>query len=285
MRVVVTGSTGRLGREVVAVAARAGHEVLGLSRHEPEPCDLADAAAAHRRIVEFAADLVVHAAGATDVDACERDAADAVRRNVGATRNVAEAAAAAGAHLVYVSTNHVFDGDLDRPNREDDPTSPRSVYGATKLAGERLVGRAATIVRTAWLSTRDGAGVLGSILTAADRPGRLHFIDDEVAQPTFAFDLAPVLLQLGEARHAGCVHATNEGSVSSFELARAVLAAIGDDPERVVPITADELAGRIAPRPRNGVLDTGLLRATLGEGLPDHRASLDAALRDLRPRA
>jgi dTDP-4-dehydrorhamnose reductase len=184
---------------------------------------------------------------------------------------------------VYLSTNHVFDGEAERPYQEGDPTSPRSVYGATKLAGERLVGPTATTVRTAWLSTHDGDGVLGSILAAADRPGPLRFVVDEVAQPTFASDLAPVLLLLGEARHPGCLHATNEGAVSSFDLACAVLAAIGDDPGRVVPITASELPGRVAPRPRNGVLDTQLLRTTAGGGLPDHRATLDAVLRRLRP--
>lgn len=283
MRVVVTGSTGRLGRAVVDAARAAGHPVEPLARSEAQPCDLTEPAEVHRRITTFRADLVVHAAGATDVDACERDPDDAVRRNVDATRHVAEAASAIDAHLVYVSTNHVFDGTADRPYREDDPPSPPSVYGSTKLAGERLLDASATVVRTAWLTGADGRGVVGAILAAASTDDPMRFVIDEVAQPTFATDLAPVLLRLGEQRHAGCIHATGEGAVSSCELAREVLTAIGDDPDRVEPITADELAGRVARRPRNGVLDGTRLVATLGHGLPDHRTSLADLLLRLRP--
>lgn len=283
MRVVVTGSTGRLGRSVVDAARAAGHRVEPLARSEAHPCDLTDPAEVHRRITAFRADLVVHAAGATDVDACEREPDDAVRRNVDATRHVAEATSAVGAHLVYVSTNHVFDGTAPHPYREDDPPSPPSVYGSTKLAGEQLLDASATIVRTAWLTGADGRGLVGSILAAAATGDPMRFVVDEVAQPTFATDLAPVLLRLGERRHAGCIHATDGGPVSGYEIAREVLAAIGDDPDRVVPITADQLAGRVASRPRNGVLDGARLVATLGEGLPDHRTTLARLLRGLHP--
>ncbi|WP_421120481.1 sugar nucleotide-binding protein [Aquihabitans daechungensis] len=290
MRLVVTGSTGRLGRDVVAAARRDGHEVIGLARREARPCDLTDAAEVHRRFEAFRPDLVVHAAGATNVDGCERDPDLATRLNVDATRHVAEAAAAAGAHVLYLSTNQVFDGTADHPAREADPTRPLSVYGATKLAGEELVGPSATVVRTAWLSARTGGGVVASILDAAAAPGPLRFVVDEVAQPTFAHDLAPVLLRLGEGRTSGCFHATNEGPVSSFELAQEVLAAIGDDPERVLPIAAADLPGRIAARPRNGALDTRHLHEAGGGGSPttsrrSARCCASAARRPDRPTA
>lgn len=283
MRVVVTGSTGRLGRAVVDAAIAKGHEVERIARGEALPCDLTDPVDAHRRITAFRPDLVVHTAGATDVDGCERDPDDAQRRNVDATRHVAEAAAAVEAHLVYVSTNHVFDGTATRPYREDDPPSPPSVYGATKLAGERLLDGSATIVRTAWLTGADGRGVVGTILGAARSGKPMRFVVDEVAQPTFATDLAPVLLRLGERRHIGRIHATNEGAVSSHELAREVLAALGEDPDRVEPIAAVDLPGRVARRPRNGVLDGCRLLATLGHGLPDHRTTLTTLLNQIRP--
>ncbi|MGN6695293.1 MAG: SDR family oxidoreductase, partial [Aquihabitans sp.] len=268
MRVVVTGSTGRLGRALVAAATAAGHHVTGLARTEAQPCDLTDESDVFARIGAVAPDLVIHAAGATDVDGCERDPALAQLLNVDATRHVVDAAAVAGAHVVYVSTNHVFDGTAADRYREGDPTHPRSVYGATQLAGEELAGPDATIVRTAWLWSPAG-GIVPAILAAARSGQPMRFADDEVAQPTAASDLAPVLLRLGEARVDGCFHAVGEGAVSSFDLARSVLVELGEDPGRVEPVAGADLPGRVAERPRNGVLDTARLAAT-GGTLPHH---------------
>jgi dTDP-4-dehydrorhamnose reductase len=281
MRLIVTGSRGQLGRELVTAATAAGYQVLGLSRQEADPCDLTDRGATLDRIGAWQPDLVIHAAGATDVDACERHPGTAHALNVDATRHVAEAAARAGAHLVYVSTNHVFDGTADRPASEDDEPHPLSVYAATKLAGERIVGPDATVVRTAWLVSPTAPNLVTTVLRAAARPGPLRFVVDETAQPTVAGDLAPVLLRLGASRRAGCWHATNEGIVSAYELAREVLAAAGADPDRVHAITASELTGRVAARPRNGALDTRHLRIDGGGGLPDHVGSIAALVAHL----
>ena len=278
MRIAVTGSTGQLGRAVTAAARAAGHEVVGLSRREPEPCDLTDRAAVERCFDERPPALVVHAAGATDVDGCERDPAAARRLNVDATRHVVAAAARHGAHVVYVSTNHVFDGSLDRPYATDDVPNPPSVYGATKLEGERLVGPEATIVRTAWLSSTFGPNLVTAVLDAARTSGPLRFVTDERAQPTFAADLADAVLRLGAARAPGTWHVVNEGPVSAYELAREVLAAAGDDPDRVQAIGAAALPGRRARRPRNGVLDTGRLAREGGGALPHHAAALAAVV-------
>lgn len=284
MRIVVTGSTGRLGRALVAAASAAGHDVTGLARSASEPCDLTDRYAVHERFRAAAPALVLHAAGATDVDACERDPDGARLRNVDATRHVVEAAADAGAHVVYVSTNHVFDGTADRPYREDDEPRPPSVYGTTKLAGERLVGPDATIVRTAWLWSPSAGGIVPAIVAAA-RSGRpLRFATDEVAQPTAADDLAPVLVRLGTGRAAGCFHVTGEGAVSSFELARAVLGELGEGPDRVEPVTGAGLPGRLARRPGNGALDTTRI-AEAGGRLPHHLVAIRALLHEGSPPA
>ncbi len=114
-------------------------------------------------LADIRPDLVLHLAAATDVDGCERDPGVAWAVNDAGTGQVAEAAAAVGAHLVYLSTDYVYDGTLDRPYRGDDPVAPLSVYGASKLAGEARVGDAATIVRTSWVSSTDG-GVVGTAL-------------------------------------------------------------------------------------------------------------------------
>lgn len=284
MRVVVTGSTGRLGRALLDACAAAGHEVTGLARSSRVPCDLTDRASVHQRIAAADPDLVVHAAGATDVDGCERDPDLAELLNVTATRHVVDAAAAAGAHLIYVSTNHVFDGTADEPYRESDDPNPRSVYGATKLAGEQLAGPHATVARTAWLWSPTGSGLVPTIIAAAEGSGPLRFADDEIAQPTAAPDLAEALLRLGEGRIEGCFHAVGAGAVSSFELAREVLAELGGDPARVEAIEGASLPGRIARRPRNGALDTGRLTAT-GGGLPHHLAPIRTLIRGRRTRA
>ncbi|MCU1371098.1 MAG: rmlD [Ilumatobacteraceae bacterium] len=284
MRIAVTGSTGQLGRAVTAAARADGHEVLGLARTEAEPCDLTDRSTVDTRLRAWAPDLVVHAAGWTDVDGCERDPGTAQVLNVAVTVLVADAARRAGAHLVYVSTNHVFDGEADRPAQETDPTSARSAYGRSKRDGELVAGDLATVVRTAWLVSRQRPNLVAAILDAASRPGPLRFVTDEIAQPTLVDDLAPVLLRLGTERRSGTWHAVNEGPSSAHELAREVLVAAGDDPRRVQPITAADLPERVAPRPRNGVLDTRHLREDGGGGLPHHRDQLRALVEDLRSR-
>lgn len=284
MRLAVTGSTGQLGRAVVAAARAAGHEVVGLARGEAEPCDLTDVRSVRDRLAAWAPDLVVHTAGLTDVDACERDPGAAAALNVDMTALVAAAAADTGAHLVYLSTNHVFGDEQDDPHRETDRPAPRSVYASTKLQGEGLVGDQATIVRTAWLVSPQAPNLVATVLAAAARPGALRFVTDEIAQPTVADDLADAVLRLGIERRPGIWHVVNEGPVSAYDLAREVLAAAGLEPDRVEPITALELTGRAAARPRNGVLDTRHLREDGGGALPDHAAPLRALVERLQAR-
>lgn len=284
MRIAVTGSTGQLGRAVATAARADGHEVVGLARSEAEPCDLTDRRSVDARLRAWDPDLVVHTAGWTDVDGCERDPARAQLLNAGMTVLVADAARRAGAHLVYVSTNHVFDGEATAPARETDPTDARSAYGRSKRDGELVVGDEATVVRTSWLVSPQGPNLVTTILDAASRPGPLRFVTDEVAQPTIAADLAPVLLRLGTERRSGTWHAVNEGAVSAFDLARAVIEAAGDDPRRVLPIRAADLTGRAAVRPRNGVLDTRRLHEHGGGGLPHHASSLTQLVDELRRR-
>jgi dTDP-4-dehydrorhamnose reductase len=284
MRVAVTGSTGQLGRAVAAAARADGHEVRGLARSEAEPCDLTDRRSVDERLRAWEPELVVHAAGWTDVDGCERDPAKAQVLNVATTVLVAEAAHQVGAHLVYVSTNHVFDGEAEHPATERDPTSAASAYGRSKRDGELVAGDDATVVRTSWLVSLHAPNLVTAILDAAARPGPLRFVTDEVAQLTVAADLAPVLLRLGTERRAGTWHATNEGPLSAYDLAREVLAVTGDDPHRVRPVVAADLVGRAAPRPRNGVLDTRHLQDDGGGGLPHRATSLPRLVHALRRR-
>lgn len=273
--VVVTGSTGLVGREVVRAATARGHRVVGLSRTESAPTDLTDAAAVARLVADAAPDLIVHAGAWADVDGCELDPQRARAVNVDGTRNVVAAADAIDAHVVLLSTDLVFDGTKAGPYDEADPTHPISVYGATKLEAEHEVGTRHTVVRTSWVCGDPGTDMVHTVLALArtDRP--LRFVTDQVGRPTFTDDLAPVILDLGADRVGGIWHVTNQGALSWFELAREVLLAAGLDPDRVEPITTAELdPPRPARRPANSMLDDAALRAAGRPRLPHFRPSL-----------
>jgi dTDP-4-dehydrorhamnose reductase len=221
-------------------------------------------------ITTWQPDAVIHAAAWTAVDACESDPERAFTANALAVRWVAEGCHQVGAHLVHVSTDYVFDGRLDRPYHEWDPTNPESVYGASKRAGEveaLALGPAATVVRTSWVCGAHGTNVVKTVLALASQPERpLAFVDDQRGCPTLTADLAPVLRRLALDRRSGLYHVTNQGAVTWYEFAREVLAAAGHDPARVRPIATAELdPPRPAPRPANSVLDNAALRAA---GLP-----------------
>jgi dTDP-4-dehydrorhamnose reductase len=174
---------------------------------------------------------------------------------------------------VHVSTDYVFDGGLDRPYREWDATNPLGVYGRSKLAGEHealALGVRAAVVRTSWVCGEHGANIVRTILRLVgdgdDTPGRLAFVDDQRGHPTFTADLAPMLRRLAIDRRSGVHHVTNQGAVSWFGFAQAVVAAAGRDPAIVRPIATAELdPPRPAPRPANSVLDNSVLRSS---GIP-----------------
>ena len=158
--------------------------------------DVSDRTAVRAAVDAFRPDLVLHGGAYTAVDACESDPDTAFAVNALGTRHMAEAAAAVGAHLVYVSTDYVFDGTLERPYVEWDQPGPRSVYGRSKLGGElevhAVAGPSATIVRTAWVSGAHGANMVKTVLRLArsSPDGTLRFVDDQHGCPTFTADLA-----------------------------------------------------------------------------------------------
>jgi dTDP-4-dehydrorhamnose reductase len=305
----VTGGNGQLGRDVRDVLAGripsgglppealedsllppvepGAFEVLST---DIDTLDLVDRAAVRDAVEGFRPDLVLHGGAYTAVDACESDPDTAFAVNSMGTRHMAEAVAAVGAHLVYVSTDYVFDGTSDDPYVEWDTPAPRSVYGRSKLGGELEVraisGAAGTIVRTAWVSGAHGANMVKTVLrlAAASPDATLRFVDDQHGCPTFTADLARAVVRLGADRRPGTFHVTNQGETTWFGFAREVLAASGQDPARVEPITTGDLdPPRPAPRPANSRLDNAALRLS---GLPvlprweDALARLVAALPD-----
>jgi dTDP-4-dehydrorhamnose reductase len=199
------------------------------------------------------------------------------------TRNVAEGARQVGAWLCYLSTDYVFDGTKPEPYLEWDTPNPVSVYGRSKLGGEREIGRDATIVRTSWVCGLHGNNMVKTILRLAQEREKLTFVDDQCGQPSFADDLAPMIRRLVVDRRPGIFHVTNQGAVSWFEFARTVLEVADLDPGRVRPIaTADLEPPRPAPRPANSVLDNAALRLAALPLLPHYREPLERLVRELQ---
>jgi dTDP-4-dehydrorhamnose reductase len=272
MRLLVTGAGGQLGLDLVDAARAAGDDVVAADR---ALLDVADRDAVARVVSEVRPDAIVNCAAWTEVDACETDPERAMRDNADAVRWLREASDAVGAHLVQLSTDYVFDGTLERPYVETDAPNPRSVYGRSKLAGERAAGDGATVVRTSWVSGYGGGNMVKTVLRVSEGGGPLSFVDDQRGCPTFTADLAPLVHRLATERRPGIFHATNQGSVSWYEFVRDIVAAAGRDPEMVRPITSSELdPPRPAPRPANSVLDNAALRSAGIPMLRHYRAPL-----------
>jgi dTDP-4-dehydrorhamnose reductase len=279
VKILVTGAGGQVGREIVS--SFAGHEVIGADR---STLDVTDREAVLAAVTTARPDAIIHTAAWTDVDGCESDEERALLVNGLATRHVAEAARRVRAHLCAFSTDYVFDGTKTEPYVEWDAPNPSSVYGRSKLAGEReLAGDpAATVVRTSWVCGAHGANMVKTVLRLSADGGTLRFVDDQRGNPTFAHDLAATVHRLVVDRRPGCFHVTNQGSVSWFEFARAVLEEAGEDPERVEPISTEDLdPPRPAPRPTNSVLDNAALRLSGLPLLPDYRDSLARLVAEL----
>lgn len=254
MRVLVLGAAGIVGRATVAEAARRGWDVRGLTRAE---CDIGEPEAPVRSVAEFRPALVVNCAAFTQVDACESDPELAMAINGEAVGRVAMAAAGAGARLVQLSTDYVFDGSGREPYPEEHPTAPRSAYGRSKLLGEHraLAVPGTLVVRTSWIFGAGGPNFVDTIRRKLEEGAApLRVVDDQVGAPTYAPFLARALADLGESGAGGIVHYQNREPVSWFGFARALARGLGFDEGAIEPASTAQVP-RPAPRPAWSVLD------------------------------
>jgi len=228
-RVVVVGSSGQLGHDLVEVLRAADRfEVVALDHGQIECTDLASVRAA---LLPLKARAVINCAAFVRVDDCEAQAREAFAVNAIGALNIARAGAESGAKCVYISTDYVFDGGKDSPYLESDPAAPLNVYGTSKLAGEHLVRQAAPdwlIVRVASLFGKSGARGKGgnfieTILAKARQGEALKVVDDIFISPTYARDASRAIAQLIAADASGIVHAANSGSCTWFEFAKTAL--------------------------------------------------------------
>lgn len=267
-RYLVTGAGGMLGADLRQVLA--DREVTALGRAD---LDITDADAVQDAVTGH--DVVINAAAYTKVDDAESDEAAAFAVNATGAGILADAAAAAGARLVHVSTDYVFDGTATQPYAEGTPRDPLGAYGRTKAAGEEVVLRhpGVYLVRTAWLYGEHGPNFARTMLRLAGERDTVSVVTDQIGQPTWSRDLATAIVSLLDAEAPfGIYHGTNAGSASWYDFARAIFEECGLDPDRVQPTDSSAFT-RPAPRPAYSVLGHAAWSAA---GLPAPRPWRDA---------
>ena len=269
MGILVTGAGGMLGRDVVAVAAQRGHEVLGLSHDE---LDVTNGPRVDAVVARFEPDAIVNCAAWTDVDGAESREREAMAVNDTGAGLLAVAAGTVGAKIVYPSTDYVFDGSKGRPYVESDVPSPISAYGRSKLAGETavaVVNSCHFIVRTSWLFGSGGPNFIETMLRAGSEQPEVLVVSDQVGTPTYARHLAGAIVLLTESDDYGIHHVASGGSCSWFEYAQEIFDVAGL--ETRVMAARTEMLDRPAPRPAYSVLASERPDAPV---LPQWRAAL-----------
>jgi dTDP-4-dehydrorhamnose reductase len=277
--ILVTGSGGQLGQELIR-QQRQGVRIIGMDRSE---LDITNAEQCMAIFTQVEPDVVIHAAAYTAVDRAESDREAAWLVNVEGTRNVALAAEAVGTKLCYLSTDYVFDGKSSEPYGEYDTTAPQTVYGHTKLEGERAAAANSSrlfIVRTSWLYGRYGNNFVRTMLQLAKERQELTVVHDQVGAPTYTYDLAKFIVELVHSIKYGVYHASNNGICTWFEFANAIFEGAGVQGITIRPCTTDDFP-RPAPRPAYSVLGNAALVNAGFEPLREWRAALSDFLSDL----
>ncbi|HET9164260.1 MAG TPA: dTDP-4-dehydrorhamnose reductase [Solirubrobacterales bacterium] len=252
MKLLVTGAAGMLGRDVMLAAGNAGHQVVGFGHNE---LDISDAAGASAKIEGERPDVVINCAAWTDVDGAEEQEEEATRINGASAGNVAAAAAAVGASVVYVGSDYVFDGSKGAPYVETDQTAPLSAYGRSKLAGEeatRAANKRHFVVRSAWLFGVGGPNFVETMLRFAADHGEVLVVRDQVGSPTYTWHLAYGIVRLIEGVEYGIHHMAAGGACSWYEFAREIFEQA--NVECKVMSATTEMLGRPAPRPAYSAL-------------------------------
>ncbi|MCS6872248.1 MAG: dTDP-4-dehydrorhamnose reductase [Anaerolineae bacterium] len=270
MRILITGASGGVGQALMARLP----EAIGLSHSQ---LDVTDAQAVMQSIVDVAPQLVIHCAALTNVDRCAQMPHEALYVNGFGTQNVALACQKVGAALCYLSTNEVFDGERGTPYGEYDPMSPVNPYGYSKYVGEQIVRELVPqhyIVRTSWVFAHNGRNFLHRIVGLARNGKSLSVVTDEVACPTYAEDLAEGIIALVRTERYGTYHLTNQGAVSRYAFARAILDAYGMADYPITPIVKAQFNRPSRPPTYSALQNT--FAALIGITLRNWRAALDA---------
>jgi len=284
MQILVTGSRGQLGMELQSLAEHySDYRFLFTDRAS---LDVTDGEAVRKFFKNQRIDCLINCAGHTGVDQAEADVESAHLVNAKAASHLAEASGKAGALMIHLSSDYVFDGKGCRPYTEGDSANPRSVYGKSKLDGELEVlfnAKRSVIFRTSWLYSSHGNNFLKSILRQASAKDELKVVYDQVGTPTYAQDLARAILDLLPAfppRIRGEIYNySNEGVASWYDFARAILEMKGSAC-RVIPVTTAEMPV-VAARPHYSVLNKSRIKKDFGVQIPYWRDSLAKCLSEI----
>jgi len=278
MRVMVTGANGQLGKCLQDVLAGSGHEVIAVGHKE---LDITNRSAVDRFVDVKKPDIIINAAAYTAVDRAEEEAELAFKVNAHAVKNLADASNAAGAILIHVSTDYVFDGLSRTPYKETDSVNPMGAYGESKLAGEREAGRAQRhiIVRTAWVFSEYGNNFLKTMVKLGRERECLSIVDDQIGTPTYAGDLASALVSLGLGQPAnGVYHYSGGDSCSWYEFASAIFSTCAEISNKYAEPAISAIPSSQYPtsarRPEYSVLDGSFLASRAGIMAGNWRACL-----------
>ena len=271
MKILITGSSGMLGHDLIEIL-KDNHELILTSS---KTLDITD----NNRVIEFICenkpDIVINSAAYTNVDGCEENQETAYSINGDGVRNLAIGCSKIDCPLVHISTDYVFNGENTRPWVEDDEIGPISVYGKSKLKGEEAILETLDkffIIRTAWLYGINGGNFPKTMLELAKNHSEITVVYDEVGTPTYTLDLAKAISELIGTDYYGIYHITNSGNCSWCEFARYIFE-VADKDVKVIPVTASEFA-RPAPRPHYSVLEN---KKWIENGFKPLRSYKDAA--------
>jgi dTDP-4-dehydrorhamnose reductase len=283
--VFVTGSGGQLGSEIHEICHRFQAYRFVFLRHEN--LDIGDPQDVERKLAPAMQDVIINAAAYTSVDRAEDEPENARKANTLGPENLAKLAAKSGCLLIHISTNYVFDGESPRPYKEGGATSPRNMYGVTKLEGEQAILRAqaqAIIIRTSWVYSSFGHNFVKTMLDVGRKRGNVSVIFEQSGSPTYARDLAEVILKIMQSLPDNSAlpriyHYSNEGFISWYDFAKAIFE-IANVECQVVPIEIEDYPLR-ALRPVNSVLNKGKIKRDFDVKIPYWRDSLRACLTEI----
>ena len=267
--ILITGANGQLGNEMRVVSAE--QEQLVYHFTDVAELDICDLDAIERFVVDHAVDCIVNCAAYTNVNKAEEDTELCDKLNHLAPANLARVAAKHQIGLIHVSTDYVFNGEHHLPYKEDEPTCPNSVYGATKLAGEQAIltiHPEAVVIRTAWLYSTFGNNFVKTMLRLGSEREELGVVFDQIGTPTYARDLARAIQHIMvKGIVPGVYHYSNEGVCSWYDFTKMIFALGGITTCRLKPLHTDEYPTPAA-RPHYSVLDKTKIKKTYGIDVP-----------------
>lgn len=280
MKVIVTGSKGQLGTDVISELQKNNIEYIEADLPE---LDITDADAVEKLISESNADAVIHCAAFTNVDLAESECETCKKINYKGTLNIARACANRGIKLLYLSTDYVFGGDGETPFETDSPTAPCNYYGETKLDGEKAVAGICPkhfIVRISWVFGKNGNNFVKTLLRLAETRDEITVVNDQTGSPTYTKDLSELLCQMIKTEKYGTYHATNEGFCSWAEFASKIMELSGAE-TKIIPIPSSEYKS-VAARPSNSRLSKKSLDENGFFRLPEWQNALERCLKELK---